>query len=79
LLVVSQESHQEMFAAAVLDTYRKLLARAPDPLRRRLEDDLAGAGGLLDSIPSSPALRRARQSLNGHGEASRTGRTRLQA
>jgi uncharacterized membrane protein len=79
LLVVGQESHQEMFAAAVLGTYRKLLERAPDPLRRRLEDDLASAGGLLDGIPSSPALRRARQALNGHGVPSRTGRARLQA
>jgi uncharacterized membrane protein len=68
LLVVGQESRQELFAAAVLGTYRKLIDRAEGSLRARLVDDLASARPLLDEIPSSPALRRARRTLDGHLE-----------
>ena len=66
LLVVGQESHQELFTASVLGTYRKLIDRSDGPLRARLVDDLASAQPLLDDIPSSPALRRARRGLDGH-------------
>lgn len=65
LLVVAQESHQEMFAAAVLSTYRKLIDRSDGSLRARLIDDLASAESVLDDIPSSPALCRARRALDG--------------
>lgn len=66
LLVVGQESRQEMFTASVLGTYRKLIDRAHGSLRARLVDELAGAQPLLEEIPASPALVRARRTLDEH-------------
>ncbi|MFI7427673.1 DUF2254 family protein [Micromonospora sp. NPDC049836] len=64
LLVVAHESQQHMTAVQVLEAYGSLLGLAGDALRDRLREDLGMAGPLLDQIPTSPALRRARQRLD---------------
>jgi uncharacterized membrane protein len=63
MLVVSHESHQHMLAAGVLETYRALLVRAPDPLALRLLADVEAAEQLLDQDPPSPVLGLARRRL----------------
>ncbi|MBQ1016828.1 DUF2254 domain-containing protein [Micromonospora sp. D93] len=64
LLIVSHESQQHMTAVQVLDAYGSLLAQADGTVRDRLRRDLATADPLLDALPFSPALRRARQRLH---------------
>ncbi len=61
MLVVARESHQTLFAATVVDVYASLVQRVDEPARERWCRDLTGAGELLDAIPASPALDRARQ------------------
>ncbi|WP_168215253.1 DUF2254 family protein [Micromonospora sp. MH33] len=63
LLVVSHESQQHMTAAQVLEAYGRLLGQAGPGVRDRLRRDLATAGPLLERIPFSPQLGRARQRL----------------
>ncbi|WFE39834.1 DUF2254 family protein [Micromonospora sp. WMMD998] len=63
LLVVSHESQQHMTAVRVLDAYGSLLGQADGRLRGRVRADLATAAPLLNRIPASPALRRARHRL----------------
>ena len=67
MLVVAQESHQHAFAAAVLEVYARLLDKAPDPVAERLLRDLADGRELLDAIPDSPQLRRARRAVDRAG------------
>jgi Predicted membrane protein (DUF2254) len=64
LVVAAQESHQHMFAAAVLDTYTHLLTRAPESVGARLRDDFASIEELLDQMPPSPPLGAARRSVD---------------
>lgn len=61
MLVVAHESHQTLFAAAVVGVYTGLAHRVDAATRDRLCNDLMGAGALLDAIPASPALDRARK------------------
>lgn len=63
MLIAAHESQQHTFAAAVLQAYARLLERAPNPLSQRLRRDLAEASDIVDDIPSSPQLRRARQAV----------------
>jgi len=72
MLVVAHESHQTLFAAAVVGVYDKLVRRVDPPTRDRLCSDLTGAGALLDAIPASPALDRARQAAGIWPPARRT-------
>lgn len=61
MIVVAHESHQTLFAAAVVGVYHALVQRVDAPTRDRLCTDLTGAAALLDAIPASPALNRVRQ------------------
>ena len=61
MLVVAHESHQTLFAAAVVGVYDALVHRVDAATRERLCRDLGNSGALLDAIPASPALDRARQ------------------
>ena len=61
LLVVAHESHQTLLAATVVDAYSALLQRVDAPARKRLRSDLTAAAALLDAVPASPALERARR------------------
>jgi uncharacterized membrane protein len=61
LLVVAHESHQTVLAATVVDAYSALLQRVDAPARKRLRSDLTAAAALLDAVPASPALERARR------------------
>ena len=61
MLVVAHESHQTLFAAAVVGVYDSLVHRVDGPTRDRLCRDLENSTALLDAIPASPALDRARQ------------------
>lgn len=61
MLVVAHESHQTLFAASVVGVYDALIPRADAATRERLCRDLMGAREILDVIPGSPALERARQ------------------
>ncbi len=67
MIVVAQESHQHTFAAAVLDSYARLLDRAPEPVAERLLRDLAQARGLLESLPQSAQLLRAMRRVDRAG------------
>jgi uncharacterized membrane protein len=71
MLVAAQESHQHAFAAAVLEVYARLLDKAPDPVAERLLRDLADGRDLLDAIPDSPQLRRARRAVDRAGTGRR--------
>jgi len=64
MLIVAHESEQHTFAAAVLNAYRNLIDRSHDPVAERLCADVAEAQGLLDEIPPSPQLRRARRAVD---------------
>jgi uncharacterized membrane protein len=59
LLVAAHESQQHLIAAEVLDTYRALLALAPDDARPRLRDDVQKAFGLVQELPVSTTLQAA--------------------
>jgi uncharacterized membrane protein len=72
MLVVAQESHQTLFAATVVGVCSALLRRLDGPARDRLRTDLAEAGALLDAIPTSPALDRARRAAGVWPPARRT-------
>lgn len=72
MLVVAHESHQTLFAAAVVGVYDALVHRVDAATRNRLCDDLMGSGALLDAIPASPALDRARQAAGVWPPARRT-------
>ena len=61
MLVVSHESHQTLFAAAVVGVYDALVHRVDATTKERLCRDLESSGPLLDAIPASAALDRARQ------------------
>jgi hypothetical protein len=61
MLVVAHESHQTLFAAAVVGAYDSLVHRVDAATKERLCRDLENSGALLDAIPASPALDRARQ------------------
>lgn len=63
LLVSSQESHQHLLAADVLDSYSALLRLADQGVRQRMRRDLDAARPLLDELPPSPMLDRARRDL----------------
>jgi uncharacterized membrane protein len=60
LAVVAYESRQHMQAARVLDTYRALVPLTDGERRQRLEDDLASLEPILEEVPASPRLKRAR-------------------
>ena len=62
LLVVAQESHQELFGAAVLDSYTHLLHRSP-ALRDRWADDLPAIDDLVEHMPPSRRLRQAHEAF----------------
>jgi len=64
MLIAAHESQQHTFAAAVLHAYSRLLQRAPGPVGRRLRRDLSHVTDILDEIPSSPQLRRARRAVD---------------
>jgi uncharacterized membrane protein len=72
LLVVAQESHQELFGAAVLDAYTHLLDRAP-ALRQRWREDLAAIDDLVEHMPPSRRLRTAHEAFRRALEHSPTG------
>ena len=72
MLVVAHESHQTLFAAAVVDVYCGLVPRVDRGTRERLCDDLMRASDLLDAVPASPALDRARQAAGVWPPARRT-------
>jgi uncharacterized membrane protein len=72
MLVVAHESHQTLFAAAVVGVYDALIHRVDAATRDRLCRDLMDAGALLDTIPASPALDRARQAAGVWPPARRT-------
>ncbi|MGC1215481.1 MAG: DUF2254 family protein [Micromonospora sp.] len=63
LLVAAHESHQHMAAARVLEAYRALLCQAGPEATRRLRADLSVAEPLLDALPPSPMLGRARSRI----------------
>jgi uncharacterized membrane protein len=63
VLVAAHESQQHMGAARVLYAYRTLLPYAHGPVAERLHRDIRAAGPLLDDMPSSPTLDRARSEL----------------
>ena len=62
LLVVAQESHQDLFGAAVLDAYTHLLDRAPS-LRQRWAADLPAIDDLVEHMPPSRRLRAAHEAF----------------
>jgi uncharacterized membrane protein len=64
MLIAAHESDQHTFAAAVLRAYSRLLQRASGPVGRRLRCDLSEATRILDEMPVSPQLRRARRSID---------------
>jgi hypothetical protein len=59
LLIAAHESQQHLIVAEVLDTYRALLALAPDDVRARLRDDVQKAFGVVQELPVSPTLEAA--------------------
>jgi len=61
MLVVAHESHQTLLATAVVGVYDALVHRVDAATRERLCRDLENSGALLDAMPASPALDRARQ------------------
>jgi uncharacterized membrane protein len=63
LLVVTQESHQHLTAAAVLDVYRVLLWRAAPDRRDQMLADIERMEPLLDQLPTSVRLERSRGRL----------------
>jgi uncharacterized membrane protein len=63
LLVSAQESHQHLLSADVLGAYAALWRLADDATRGRLRRDLEAARPLLDEMPPSPMLDRARAKL----------------
>lgn len=64
MLIAAHESHQHTFAAAVLYAYSRLLQRASGPVGQRLRRDLSQVTDILNDIPSSPQLRRARGTVD---------------
>jgi uncharacterized membrane protein len=63
LVVVAHESQQNMEAARVLDTYRRLVERTTGDLRERLMRDLDELRPLIDELPPSPVLNGAVRAL----------------
>lgn len=47
----------------MLQAYRGLIRQAGAQVRERLRQDLATVDPLLDQVPASPLLKRARQEL----------------
>jgi uncharacterized membrane protein len=73
MVVVAHESHQTLFAAAVVGVYSALIKRVDPPTRERLQADLNAAGALLDAIPESRALDQARRSAGSWSPARHQG------
>ena len=63
LLVVAHESHQHATAAEVLDVYRVLLRRADADRRDQMLADVQRMKPLLEELPRSLLLERARERL----------------
>ena len=64
MLVVANESHQDLTAAGVLDTYRVLLPQTTGATRRRVLADIALGHDLLEGMPRSSMLDAARDALH---------------
>jgi hypothetical protein len=63
ILVCAHESHQHLTAAGVLDTYRLLLPQTSAAVRSRMLRDIEIGRELLDDMPRSAMLERARTAL----------------
>jgi uncharacterized membrane protein len=64
MLVAAHESHQDLTAAGVLDTYRLLLPQTTGATRRRVLSDIALGHDLLEQMPRSSMLDAARDDLH---------------
>jgi uncharacterized membrane protein len=60
LAVVAYESRQHMQAARVLETFRDLVELADGERRQQLADHLQSLEPIVEEIPASPRLKRAR-------------------
>ena len=60
-IVAAHESHQHAQAARVLDAYTEVLAHASGRIETRIREDLTAMRPLLDQMPASPQLDRARR------------------
>lgn len=66
-MVVAHESHQHQQAVRVLETYETMLEVARDHHRDRILGDLAAMQPLVDQLPTSPGIDRARARIRTRG------------